>query len=855
ENKELSALSGKDAFSAGNGNSIRDESRSIAATRSSSGALWWQMESEEVTSFFNVCPQNGLTEESVRANLFEYGANVFPTPGCRSSLQIFLDQFASVPIILLGVAAGLSVITGGLIDAAIISSVILLNGVIGFVTESEAEKTINSLRDLVRPTAEVVRQSSKQVIAAEQVVCGDILTLKPGSYIPADARLVESQHLSVDESILTGESLPSAKISDSLKSGSVPIAERQNMVFAGTRVTGGQGRAVVVAVGVTTEVGKIQILVSDTEQPATPIEKQLTVVGNQLTAISAIVCFAIFVIGLFRGIGLLEMMKTGISLAVAALPEGLPAVATTTLALGVRSMKSHGVLVRDLDAVCALGSVQTICFDKTGTVTLNQMTVTRVFTGMKLINIKDGIFQIDSTYLNPYSSDELVRLLHVCVLCSETHVESSNGSVRLRGSATENALVSMAIAAGVNVEEVRSQHPTVERNYRAENQLFMRTLHETDKGTMLAVKGSPQEVLEKCVNFVRDGVVYDLTEGDRDEIDLANDRMAGDGLRVLGIACAYGHNGDSGINCSNWTWLGLAGMEDPVRDGVKKSIEAFHNAGIDTVMITGDQGSTAFSVGKELDLSKGAPLEIVDSIRLEESDPILLRALCNKAHVFSRVSPADKLQIVKALQSSGKVVAVAGDGINDGPALKTADIGIAMGATGTDVAREVADIVLEEDDLETLIVALSDGRTTYNNIRKSLHYLLATNFSEIVVMLFSSVLSLGYPLNAIQLLWINLISDVFPGLALALDPPEPDVLSQPPRHPGEPIVTKEDFKQIAIEANILSISSLSAYGYGVSKYGLGPTAGVFAFQSLTISQILHALSCRSKETSIFFDNS
>ncbi|MGC8602784.1 MAG: HAD-IC family P-type ATPase, partial [Desulfomonilaceae bacterium] len=807
---------------------------------------------KEITDFFGVCPETGLSNQSIRANFIKYGSNVFPEPVVRSKIQIFFDQFTTVPVVLLGIGAGLSVLTGGLFDAAIISSVILINGIIGFVTESEAERTVNLLKNLVRPTAEILRASIKQIVSADQIVCGDILTLKPGSYVAADARLIESDHLSADESILTGESLPASKIVDVLDVGAISVAERQNMVFAGTRITGGQGIAVVVAVGISTEVGKIQSLVSEAEQPTTPIEKQLTVVGNQLTAVSGVVCVVIFFIGLIRGSGLIQMMKMGVSLAVAALPESLPAVATTTLALGVKNMKRHGVLVRNLDAVCTLGSVQTICFDKTGTVTLNHMTVTQLFSGMKFINTRNGMFFSDSKSLNLYESDELVRLLHVCVLCTETQIEFDDGTFKLHGSATENALVSLAISAGVNVATVRSQFPIIEKNYRTENQFFMRTLHQTtDTGTMLAVKGSPQEVLSKCAYFVKDGVLHDLTDESRNEIDLANKKMAGLGLRVLGIACAYSRNGDSDINCANWTWLGLAGMEDPVRQGVKESIEAFHMAGLDTVMITGDQGPTAYAVGRELNLSRSDSLEIVDSIYLEATDPGLVKTLCSKAHVFSRVSPSDKLKIVQALQSNGKIVAVAGDGINDGPALKAADIGIAMGATGTDVAREVADIVLENDDLETLIVALSDGRTTYNNIRKSLHYLLATNFSEIIVMLFSSLMGLGYPLNAIQLLWINLISDVFPGLALALDPPEPNVLNRSPRHPDEPIVTKEDFKQIAVEANILSISSLSAYSYGIAKYGLGPTASVFAFQSLTISQILHALSCRSKDISVF----
>jgi Ca2+-transporting ATPase len=762
----------------------------------------------------------------------------------------------SLPVGLLAIGAGLSAITGGLLDAVIISSVILINGVIGFVTENEAQRTINSLKNLVRPTAEILREGVKKIISVEEVVCGDILILQPGSFVTADARLIDVVNLSADESLLTGESLPSGKLFSPIAAAVIPIAERRNMVFAGTRITGGQGSAIVVAVGTATEIGKIQILLAESEPPISPIERQLTDVGNQLTAISGVVCVLIFFIGLARGSGLLQMLKVAVSLAVAALPEGLPTVATSTLALGVKNMKKHGVLIRDLDSVCTIGSIQTICFDKTGTVTLNHMMVTQLFVGMKPMTFKDGEIWFDSTSVNPYQCDELLRLLHVGVLCSETKVDSDNGNFELHGSPTENALVSLAISVGVDVRSVRSLHPMLEKNYRSENQHFMRTLHETSNPLdLMAIKGSPFEVLSNCRYYVRDSAIHELTEEDREEIESANEKMAGLALRVIGLAFANtenGHsNGNGGTNGNGWTWLGLAGMEDPVREGVKDSVRQFHQAGLETVMITGDQGPTAFAIGTELGLSGEEPLETVDALHFAQTDPEVLKALCGKARVFSRVSPSDKLQIVQAIQSTGKIVAMAGDGINDGPALRAADIGIAMGASGTDVAREVADIILEHDDLEILIVALRDGRTSYNNIRKSLHYLLSTNFSEIMVMLFSSVAGIGHPLNPIQLLWINLISDVFPALALAMEPPEPDILSTPPRHPDEPIVTNDDFREIAIEATIMSVATMASYAYGTVRYGIGPTAGVFAFQTITIAEILHSLSCRSKDKSVF----
>ena len=367
----------------------------------------------------------------------------------------------------------------------------------------------------------------------------------------------------------------------------------------------------------------------------------------------------------------------------------------------------------------------------------------------------------------------------------------------------------------------------------------------------VALKGSPAEVLAKCGHQIKGGMKVPLSDEDRDLIEVENDAMAGKALRVLGVAYHVQNGDDLSAAENGYAWLGLVGMADPIRERVQESIAMFHRAGLETVMITGDQSPTAYAVGKELGLSKGQSLEILDSTDLTSMDPAELKALSGKVHVFSRVSPSNKLQIVQALQSTGKVVAMTGDGINDGPALKAADIGIAMGRAGTDVARDVADVVLEEDDLQTLIIAISDGRTIYNNIRKTLHYLLATNFSEIQVMFIAGALGLGYPLNAMQLLWINLVSDIFPGLALALEPAEPDVMSQPPRDPMEPIVKTEDFKRITLEAATMTAASFAAYGYGVMRYGMGPAAGTLAFQSLTTSQILHAISCRSKHRSIF----
>ncbi len=827
----------------------------VAASKEQRTEVWHLMDPDTVLAMMKSSPKTGLTKEKVAESLKNYGLNVVPERGARSKLGMFIDQFLSIPVYLLAGAAGLSVLTGGVIDAAVIMSVVGLNAVIGYFTESAAEKTISSLKQLVRPSAQVVRDGDIVELPSEEVLIGDILALRPGVYVTADARLVEATHLSIDESVLTGESMPVTKTADILYGKDIPLADRVNMVYSGTLVTGGQGLAVVVATGSYSEIGRVQALTAEAEAPETPVEKQLGTIGNQLVAISAGVCALIFFIGLLRGNGFIEMLKTAVSLAVAAVPEGLPAVATTTLALGIRNMRKHKVLIRELEAVTTLGSVETICFDKTGTITLNRMTVLKVHSGMRLLDVHDGSFTIGETFFNPYASDEILRLIHVCTLCNESEVSFDESNCVVNGSATENALIHMAVSTGVDVQDLRGKYPLLKMNYRTETCHFMTTLHsQNNDGQLLAVKGSPVDVLNMCNNHIVDGEKVPLSHEERDLIEFENDRMAGDALRVLGVAYAPNDCGDLSCNGNGLTWLGLVGMADPIRDRVKEAVGVFQKAGLNTIMITGDQSATAYAVGRALNLSNGQPIEILDSSHVADADPAMMKSLCKNVHVFSRVSPSHKLQIVQALQSTGKVVAMTGDGINDGPALKAADIGIAMGRSGTEVAREVADVVLEHDDLETLIVALSDGRTIYNNIRKTLHYLLATNFSEILVMFSAGALGLGHPLNAMQLLWINLVTDVFPGLALALEPPEPDVLSRPPRASDEPIVKVEDYKRITFEATAITCAALASYGYGFLKYGAGATASTFAFQTLTTSQILHALTCRSETRTIFDEN-
>ncbi len=830
-----------------NPKSVAGLDRARPGTRHAPTLAWHAIGAHAAVAALQSSAQAGLSNDIAQERLSTYGPNSFPAPPRRSRLGIFLSQMSSLPVALLGVAAGISILTGAIADAVVIAAVVAINSTIGFVTENEAESTISSLKTLVHPSAVVIRNGARGRIDARELVPGDLMILEPGTYVGADCRLIGADRLRIDESSFTGESLAVLKEAELIGEADMPLADRLNIAYMGTLVTGGTGCGIVVATGRSTEIGKLQAMIGKTLAPQTPMERQLNTIGNQLVWVCGAVCGLVFIVGLIRLEALALIAKTTISLAVAAVPEGLPAVATTTLALGIRKLNAHRVIIRRLEAVETLGEVQTICFDKTGTVTENRMSVMRVFSANRMTALKKGDFFRNRRKISPRRSPELLGLAEICILCREVE-----GKEPERGSSTEKALLEFALHCGLAITEISERYPRKKTTFRTEDNQFMATLHSNGTaGGLLAVKGNPVQVLAMCTTQLVRGKEVPLDEQDIARIELENERMAGEALRVLGFARRFSENEESLEELSGLTWLGLIGMADPLRPGMRELVAAFHHAGIDTIMLTGDQSPTAYAIGKALGLSREKPMEILDSTRLADIDSRALSALSQRVHVFARVSPAHKLQIVQALQDAGKIVAMTGDGVNDGPALKAADIGIAMGHGGTDVAREVADVVLEDDNLETMVLALGHGRSIFDNIRKSLHFILSTNFSEIMVMFVAGGAGLGYPLSAMQLLWINLMSDIFPCIALALEPPEPDILDRPPRNPGKPIIARSDFKRIGIESGVLSLASLGAYGIGLARYGMGPKASTLAFQSLTLGQLLHSISCRSETVSIY----
>ncbi|MGH8502155.1 MAG: HAD-IC family P-type ATPase [Gammaproteobacteria bacterium] len=808
---------------------------------------WHGLDRDTVLDKLHTPLATGLVSEEAHARLARLGRNILPQASPRSALGMLVDQFKSLPVALLGVAAGVSVMTGGLVDAVAILGVVMLNAAIGYMTERQSENTIRALTRAQFAAASVLRDQVPCQIPVEKVVMGDVFQFTPGQYVAADARLIKTKRLTLDESQLTGESTPVSKSAKLVLDARVPLAERKNMAYRGTRVTGGSGVGVAVATGPYTEIGKIHQLASEARTPDTPMQIQLERMGVQLVVFSSLACGAMFLIGLMRGYGALQMFKSAISLAVAALPEGLPAVATTTLALGIREMRRHGVLIRRLDAVEALGAMEVLCLDKTGTLTLNRMSATAIHLNSERIEIDERRFMVSGATIDPTRRPELMRLMRLLALCNEASIKAGDEGPQIDGSGTEAALLELTLKAGIDPIALRRAHPLAKTRYRSTGRLYMRTTHELAGGQQLvAVKGSPAQVLSMCRWRLDQGAVAELSDADRAGIKAENERMAGEALRVLGVAYA---EGERKPHKEGLIWVGQVGISDPLRPGIRSLMRAFRGAGIEAVMITGDQSATALAVGRQIGLNGAGSLELIDFSRLEALDLDSLVGAKNRAHIFSRVDPAQKLQIVQAFQRAGRVVAMSGDGVNDGPALKAADIGIAIG--GAEAARSVADVVLEGDRLDAMLTAVRQGRTIYGNIRKSIHFLLATNLSEIEVCLAAVLLGLGQPLTPMQLLWINLITDVFPALALAMEPPEADVLQSPPRDPEQPILRRRDFSRLSRESTIITAGTLGSYAYGMMRYGVGPRASTQAFLTLVLGQLLHAYSCRSERTSLF----
>ena len=766
---------------------------------------WSAQDVATVAATLRSSTATGLDGEAARRRLAEVGRNTLPAPQPRAALAIAADQFATLPVLLLAGAGALSLLTGALLEAAAIAGVLLLNGGLGFTVESRSERRIAGLSRPPAGAARVLRNGTPQEVPFADVVPGDLLLLRPGTLVAADARLVRARDLSVNEAMLTGESLPVAKTADPVGPRR-PLAERTSMLFRGTAVTGGTGMALAVATGARTEMGRIQHLLGSATRPPTPMERQLDELGRKLIGVSLLACASVFGIGLLRGFPLGPTLATAVSLAVAAIPEGLPTVATTALARGIEAMRREGALVRRLDALETLGAAQVVCFDKTGTLTRNRMTVTTL------------------------AADDARALLEIGALCSDVQLDIDGSPL---GSSTEMALVAHAQGAGIDIAALRASHPRRGVQHRSEAGRFMATFHALpdDGGMLVAVKGSPDAVLDLCA----------VGATARAEAEQCNAEMARAGLRVLGFASARLPPG-APPRVAALDFLGLAGLSDPLRPEAPAQLAALRGAGVHCLVLTGDQPATARAVAVAAGLADANGPRVLDGMALEELDEAALAAAARRCDVFARVTPSQKLRVVQALQRAGVTVAMVGDGLNDGPALKAADVGIAMGRDGAEAAREVADIVLQDDGLASVVSGMRHGRAARDNVRRAARYLLGTNLSEIALVLAATAAGIAAPLAPLQLLWINLVSDVLPGIALTAEPPAPGLMHRPPPLRAAPVLDAAALGGLALDGGVIASGALAA-----SLLGRGPAeARSVAFGSLTIAQLLHAFTCRPR---------
>ncbi len=832
-------------------------------------AMWHMRPLAETFDRLQTDGERGLSQSEVTRRLAQYGLNTLSQERERSALSILLAQFRSLIVALLVAATAIAVVMGEGIEAAAILVVIVLNAAIGFFTEWKAQRALSALQKQAVSVAHVVRDGAETEIPAAEIVPGDLVILAAGARVPADGRIVESARLQIEESALTGESLAVTKTTEVLDDKDASLGDRLNMAFLGTTITDGRGRLLVTATGARTEVGKIGTLIDEAVTRDTPLERKLARLGRLLIVIVLALCAVIVGAGWLRGTtDFWHMLEIGLSLAIAAVPEGLPAVTTMTLALGMQRMARMRALVRRLPAVETLGAVTVICTDKTGTLTKNEMTVCVFALDQYRVDVTGagyepvGKFQLDDRQLDPLSEERLTLALRIGALCNDAKVDRNDGVDTVLGDPTEAALIVAAEKAGMQLAATAEEFARLSEVPFDSVSQRMVTVHRTPQGRMIAyVKGSPGTMLAASTTHVRAAGVTPLTSEDRKNWEQSNLKLADASLRVLGLAyrdLPEGYGDEDLIR--ELTFVGHVGMSDPLRDEAKSAIVTCRVAGIRTVMITGDQQATAAEIARQLGIDRdldARPLRTVHGRELIDLDATGWKLAVADAAVFARVSPENKLQIVEALQQQGHIVAMTGDGMNDAPALKKADIGVAMGIKGTEVAKENADMVIMDDDFASIVGAVEQGRIIYGNILRFLHYLLSCNFSEILTVFLALMIGWPLPLVALQILWLNLITDIFPAFALALEPSAPDVMKRPPRDPQESLLTPGFIGLIVWQGLLLTGVTLFAFGIGMHWHGTEGdglrAATTMAFMTLALAQVFHVFNARSQRRSAFTD--
>ena len=767
---------------------------------------------------------NGLTGAEAEERLKKYGLNQIKEIHKISVFKILLNQLKSFIIYVLIVAAIIALLFGKLTDSIIIFAIIILNTILGFIQEYKAEKSIQALKRLAAPTAIVIRDGKEKLIPASQLVPGDIIIVESGSRISADARIIESSSLKIDESTLTGESTPVEKSSLILKKENVQIADQNNMLFSGTITVYGRCRAIVTSTGMKTELGKIALSIQEVKEEPTPLQKKLKELGFHITLGIIAVSSFIFIIGYLRGQNTLDMLLASVSLAVAAIPEGLPAVITITLALGTRRMIGKNALIRKLSAVETLGSVSIIAADKTGTMTKNEMTVTEIYTNNKLIQLKNNKLFYDE---KEWNNKEASKLFEIASLCN-------NASVNEISDPTEKALLIASENLNLKYEYKRIK----EVPFSSETK-YMSTLNLVNGKEILYIKGAPEIILGMCKYIYKEGRSILLNSKEKERIINQYSEMAHNALRVLGFA--YSMDNSS----KNLIFTGLVGMIDPPREEVFESIKKCKKAGIKVIMITGDHKLTAQAIASQIGIHGKA----ITGEELEKLSTEKLSEIIEDIDIFARVNPQHKLKIVRALQKKGHVVAMTGDGVNDAPALKKADIGTAVGS-GTDVAKEASEMIIMDDNFSTIVSAVEEGRRIYENIKKFIYFLFTTNLAEILILFLSLIIGLPLPLIAVQILWVNLVTDGLPALALGVDPTNHNIMEKKPRNQKESILNKKSMINLLTLSLVITFGTILLFKYYLSSTNL-VYAQTIAFSALVIYELFNVLNFRAQEKTIF----
>ncbi|KJJ83234.1 cation-transporting ATPase [Candidatus Omnitrophus magneticus] len=823
---------------------------------------WWSKSASDVVKLFTSNISLGLNDADARERLKKYGLNRLNEGRQISALKIFLSQFNDFMMWILAGAGLVSGFLGEWVDAGAIVAIIFLNACLGFIQEYRAEKSLAALKKLSSPNSKVIRDGKRVSIPSEQIVPGDIIEIEIGDNIPADGRVLWlTSNFSVGEASLTGESTPVIKTHQTLNNQDISLADRINMVYMGTHVS--SGRAVVIATetGMNTELGKIAGMIQEIGMEDTPLQKRLESFGKFIVLACFIMVGIVFALGIMRGGNIFDVFLTSVSLAVAAIPEGLPAVVTIALALGVQRMVKRHVLIRKLPSVETLGSVTVICSDKTGTLTRNEMTVRKIFAGGKMFDVSgvgyapSGEFLMDSKSVNTASFPELLKIFEISVLCNSADLNADNGVYKILGDPTEGALLTLAGKAGIIKSDKEKEFKFIDEIPFDSNRKKMTVIREKENVSIAFIKGAPDIILKDCETVYENGVERKITQKDREEINKINTLFGDSAMRVLAVAYKKIEKKPDREQIlsveKSVTFAGLIAMMDPPREEVKLAIKDCESAGIKTVMITGDHKNTAVAIARELGFFKENSIALSGE-ELDSMDELSFKKNVENISVYARVAPEHKLKIVKAWREKGAVTAMTGDGVNDAPAIKESDIGVAMGITGTDVTKEVSDMVITDDNFASIVSAVEEGRGIYENIKKFIHYLFSCNAGEILVMFIAVFAGFPSPLLPIHILWVNLVTDGLPALALGVDSVTSGIMKQKPRRSNEPIVSKNRAILIIVQGLLIALCSLGAFYFVffIEDRGLA-RARTAAFIVLAVSQLFHSFNCRSTSESLF----